>query len=135
MAIRALRERLEEARACVAKGETEEALRRIDETLGYLGEPALLTLEEGADFLNVRSLMIFKLLLQSEGVATVKRDGVVLVPLRELERIYDNERVRGIRASDAVHDELDRAFGTREMTQEELDILEASRPGMYPWER
>lgn len=135
MAIKELRERLEEVRAYVAKGDTEEALREIDATICYLGEPKLLTLEEAADFLNVRSLYTLRSLLHLEGVAVVKRDGAVLIPLRELERIYNSERVRGIRASDAVHDELDRAFGTGEMTQEEMDILEASRPGTNPWER
>ena len=135
MVIKELRESLEQVRAYVVNGDTDEALHKIDATLHDLHEARLLTLESAAEFLNVRSLYILKMLLQLEGVATVKHDDVILVPLHELERIYDSERVRGIRVSDAVHDELDREFGPGEMTEEELEMLHRSRPGKNPWER
>ncbi len=75
-----------------------------------------------------------KLLLRSEGVRTVPRGNRTMIPLAEIERLQESERVRGIRASDRLHDAIDELGGSEGLSESELKELEAVRPGRLPWE-
>jgi hypothetical protein len=130
-----LRERLEQIRAQVAAGATEEALRQIDAALQAIPRPRLLTMEEAAHVLGIRSPLIAELLLGLEGVKLTERGDEVLAELGEVERVFDSERARMTRADDKVHDMLEDFGGRTEMTEEELENLHLSRPGTLPWER
>jgi hypothetical protein len=130
-----LRRSLEQIRASIAGGAPDEALRQIDATLQELDPARLVTMAEVAEVLGIRSATIARLLLGKEGIATFWRGDDIVAPLGEVERIYDSEWVRGIRASDRAHDAIEDFGGPDEMSEEELDILEAGRPGTLPWQR
>ena len=55
--------------------------------------------------------------------------------LSEVERIEDSERVRRVRVSDAYHDASAELGDDAGMSEEEMQALEASRPGTLPWKR
>lgn len=134
MKIAELRGDLEEARAHVREGRTDKAIDTIERALRTLDEDRLLTTTEAARALGIRSVNTLKLLVRAERVHTVSRGNRTLIPLSEIERIQQGERVRGIRASDRLHDATAELGGDRALSAEELADLEASRPGRLPWE-
>lgn len=130
-----LRQELERIRVAIAAGATGEALLQIDATLLEIAPARLLTIAEAAEVLHIRTAWIVAILLREEGAALIERGDETLVPLAEVERLYANERVALIRASDRVHDMLE-DFGPKEgLTEEQLEDLHNSRPGTLPWER
>lgn len=97
------------------------------------GDP-LFTTTQAARMLDIRSLNTLKTLLKVEGVHTVPRGNRTMIPLSEILRIQNSERVRGIRATDRLHT-LSEGLGTDEgLSSEELEDLAAARPGKLPWQ-
>jgi len=134
MTIAELREELEQVRELVLHGDRDGALGTLDHALRELDAERLLTTTEAASFLGVRSVNTLKLLLRQERIATVQHGNRAMVPLGELERLRDSERVRGLRASDRRHDAAE-ALGGEALSEAELVDLEAGRPGTLPWGR
>ncbi len=91
----------------------------------------LLTTTEAADALGVRSVNIVKYWVKTGYIHGVKHDERTMIPVSEVERIMDEDRVRDMRAADKL-DEATNELG-RPMTDEEMEILAASRPGKLPW--
>jgi hypothetical protein len=135
MSLTTLREELRQARASAAAGDTASAVQRLDQALQQLEPTHLLTVDETARYLGLRSVDIVKYWIHSGVLSGVPRDGQLLVPVSEIERIEDSERVRAIRASDALHDASEELGDEAGLSDEELQVLEESRPGMLPWKR
>ena len=98
-----------------------------------LDRDRLLTTRQVADLLGIRSINTLKQLLRREQVPTVRRGNRTMVPLGEVERLQDSERVRGIRASDAAHDATGGLGVPEGLSRAQLEDLEAARPGRSPW--
>jgi len=135
--LRELREDLEQLRAYVADGNRDEALRRIDQTLQGLDGERRVTTTEAAELLGIQSVEIVRLLCNRGDIQyTVGDDGEAMISLSEIERVRDSEPVRMIRTLDRLHDEIEElGFPGEPLTEEEMEMLQASRPGTLPWER
>ncbi|MDQ2828529.1 MAG: helix-turn-helix domain-containing protein [Chloroflexota bacterium] len=104
-----------------------------DPASGDIQPDQLLTTAEAAELLGIRSMTTLKLLVRREGLAYERHGNHMMIPLRELERLQGSAIVRGIQESDRAHDatvDLDGA-----LNEDELEALEAARPGTLPWER
>ncbi len=110
------------------------ATERLKHALAESAPHDLLTTTQAAAALGVRSVNTVKYWCKSSYIHGVKRNERTLIPLSEIERIKDDDRVRMIRAADRLHDETE-GFGLDGLTQEEMDSLSASRPGTLPWKR
>lgn len=128
-----LRDNLEEARARLRAGDADRALDTLDRALRVLDGERLLTTSEAARLLGIRSVNTLKSLARTEQLHTVFHGNRMMVPLSEVERIQQSERVHGIRASDRMHDTT-AELGGGELSEGELADLEAGRPGRLPWE-
>jgi hypothetical protein len=134
MAIRTVREDLEQLRAYVVDGETDKALATIDHALRELEPERLLTTTEAARALNIRSVNTLKVLLRLEAANTVRHGNRIMIPLAEVERLRDAARVRQVQALDRLHDEIADLGAPEGLSEEELEELEAGRPGRLPWQ-
>ena len=134
MSIRKLRDDLETVRSFVREGATDDALDKLTATLRALDRDRLLTTRQAADLLGIRSVNTLKLLLRRERVPTVRRGNRTMVAPGEVERLQDNERVRGIRASDAAHDATAGLGVPEGLSAAQLKDLEAALPGRLPWQ-
>ena len=135
MALADLRRELERAREYVRDGAAEEAQATIERALAQLDRARLLTTTEAAAMLGVRSVNTLKALLRIERVPTVRRGNRTLVALGEVERLQQSPRLRTVQTLDQLHDETADLGGGQPMTCDELDDLEAGRPGVLPWRR
>jgi hypothetical protein len=135
MTLMELRQNLEEVLGYVKDGATAEAVRKIEETLQDLDETCLVTIAEASKLLSIRSPLIVELVLRREGVPILQRGEAKLIPLAEIDRVRDSERVRMIQASDRVHDSIEDFGSPNGLSEDELEMLQQSRPGTLPWER
>ncbi len=126
-----LRTVIEQAEA----GNTGEVVRTAQEALRALDGDRLLTTTEAAEALGVRSINTVKLWQRNGFLSGVQRGNRTMIPLAEIERVRDDERVRAIRAADRLHD-AGSEFGVPEgLSDEEMQRLSAARPGRLPWQR
>jgi hypothetical protein len=95
----------------------------------------LLTTTEAAEVLGMRSVNTLKVLLRTENVPTVKHGNRTMIPFSELVRLRSSERLRNLQAVDRLHDEIADLGADQGMTDEQLDALNAGRPGTPPWKR
>src|SRR5260370_22297881 len=130
-----LRDELRKARSLAESGDLAGVVRTIDQALAELDDARLVPLAEAADLLGVRSVDALKVLMRVNGVQTERRGEAVLVPLAEVERIAASDWIQHMRASDRLHDLSSELGGDDAMTPEELDALDAGRPGTLPWKR
>lgn len=114
--------------------DAEAALLEIVRLLWGTDKP-LLTTTEAADALGMRSVNTLKVLLRAENVATVKHGNRTMIPFGELVRLRGSERLRHLRHIDRLHDEIADLGSDEGMSEEQLDALEAGRPGTVPWEQ
>jgi hypothetical protein len=134
MGITDLREELVRLRDDIREGQTERALARAEAALRAVDGDRLLSMAEAAEWLGIRTPLIVSLLLRAEQVPTLRENGETFVTLANLERIRDSERVQRIRISDQIHDETEELGYPGPLTEEELETLEAGRPGRPPWQ-
>jgi len=114
--------------------DAEAALLEIVRMLWGTDKP-LLTTTEAAEALGMRSVNTLKVLLQAERVPTVKHGNRTMIPFGELVRLRSSERLRNLRAIDRMHDETVDLGSDEGMTHDQLDALNAGRPGTLPWKR
>lgn len=93
----------------------------------------LLTTAEAASALGIRSINTVKRWVRTGYLHGVQRNERTLIPVAEIERIQNDDRVRELRALSALHDEIP-DFG-RALTDAELQALRTTRPGIPPWEK
>lgn len=93
----------------------------------------LLTTAEAAAALGVRSINTVKRWVKTGYIHGVQRNERTMIPVSEILRIHDDDRVRAQRAVGKLHEEI--ADFCRELTEAELLALKAGRPGRLPWER
>ena len=113
----------------------QEAAKRLQHALEEAAGPDLLTTTQAASALGVKSVNTVKYWCKIGYIHGVKRNGRTMIPLAEIERIKDDYRVRAIRATDRLHDETEDLGGPEGLSDEELQMLSASRPGKPPWQR
>jgi len=130
--IHELRDELRRARTLAEAGDTAGVLDTIEQALGELADSRRVTMAEAASLLGVRSADVLAVIMRLEGVPIERRDGTFVTSLLEVERASTSDWVRDLRTSDRIHD-LSSDLG-REMTLEELDVLEAGQPGRLPWD-
>jgi len=130
-----LRQDLRVVIAQAEAGNTAEVVRTVQKALQELESDRLLTTTEAAEALGVRSINTVKLWCRNGFLASAQRGNRTMIPLTEVERVRESERVRAIRAADKLHD-ASAAFGVAEgLSDEEMEQLSAARPGRLPWQR
>lgn len=113
----------------------QEAADRLKHALEEAAGHDLLTTTQAAAALGVKSVNTVKYWCKIGYIHGLKRNGRTLIPLSEIERIKDDDRVRVIRAADRLDDETEDLGGPEGLSDEELRALSASRPGTLPWQR
>lgn len=126
---------LERARQGDMDAVIETAQRTLDALDGEQDSEHLLTTGEAARFLGIRSINTLKALVIRNGIPYRKVGARMMLPLAEVERLRASSLMRGLRASEALHDRLDTLGPTEGMTPEEMQDFEAARPGRLPWKR
>jgi len=114
-----LREDLRTARSLAESGDMVGVLRTLDQALAELSDHRLLTMQEAAEMLGVKSHEALAPIMHGNDVPLVWRADRPLVALSDVERVADSEWVRDMRAIDRLHDLADAFGSSREMTQEE----------------
>lgn len=135
MAIGDLREDLAQARQAAVGGNLAETVRQLDKALEQIKPDRLLTSGEAASMLGVRSPNTILGWCRTGYIHGVTRGGRTMIPLSEVERIQDGDRVRTMRALDELHDQTAELGSDEGLTEEELEMLHETRPGTLPWER
>ena len=115
-------------------GNTAEVVRTAQKALHELSGDRLLTTTEAAEALGVRSINTVKLWCRSGFLSNVQRGNRTMIPLAEIERVRNDERVRDIRAADRLHDASSDFGVSGGLTEEEMQQLSATRPGRLPWQ-
>jgi hypothetical protein len=134
MGITTLRDNLRQARAQAEAGDTSAVIRTLDEALREIEPERLVTVEEAAILLRIQVVDVIKYWCRSGFLRCVRHDGLVAVPLSEIERIQGSGQVQAIRIADAYHD-ASSELGTEEgLSDEELQMLSETRPGRLPWQ-
>jgi len=135
--LEAIRERVLRARAQAASRHEDEIVRELDEALAGLdGGETLLTTTEAAALLGIRSVNTVKALVHAGRIGARRVGTHYRIPLAEVARLQEDEMVRGLRATSAVHAELDATIGEAiPQSDEDLRGLADARPGTLPWKR
>ncbi len=130
----ALDERLDALEAAAERGDTAAVRAEVARLREYLRPERLLPPAAVAARRGVATPLMIELLIAHGDIRGVQRDGQYLVPLREVERLRDDPKIRYLRELDRLHD-LTAGFGNERMSEEELEVLAAGRSGTYPWQR
>jgi hypothetical protein len=127
------RQDLNEVLELLERGHGAEARALVQRLVQALDADQLVTTTQAAKLLRVRSVNTVKLLLKQEGATTVSRGNRTMVPLSEIERIQDSERLRAIRRSDQIHDGTEVLGAAKGLSGSQMADLSKSRPGTLPW--
>jgi len=133
-----LRHDLEREREHLLAGDAATAVAEIDRALEELAPKRLVTPTEAAAMLGVAEDLIVVLWCGSGFlVCQPAQDdplGDPLIPVSEIERVMASVEVEEIRTLDRLH-ALTAPPGPDEgMSEEEKEILSATRPGRLPWQ-
>ncbi len=115
------------------EGDVDGVIQTTQQTLQSLEENQLLTTREAARLLGIRSINTLKGLVIRNAIPYQRVGNRMMLPLAEVERLRESPVMRGLRASEAAHDTLDELGPEGGMTAEEMQDLEATRPGRLPW--
>jgi hypothetical protein len=132
MGITELRRELVDAREEIARGQTDQGLQRLTHAIHEL-ESQRLTTTEAKEWLGIRSVNTLKLLVRKMEIQTVQHGNRMMIPVSELERLQNSDLVRGIRASDRLHEESADLGSPKGLSDEDLELLHEARPGKLPW--
>ena len=135
MEIAELRQTLTRALTSAEEGNVSETVRALKTALQDVDERRFLTDAEAARLLGVRSVNTVNSWARTGYIEGMAHGDRVLIPMSEIERIQNSDRVHGIRMAEALHAESAVLGGDEDMSQEELDALDAGRPGTLPWQR
>lgn len=138
MSVTDLRKDLEHIRASAQAGDVNEVVQAVDRALQALDGSRLLTTTEAAELLGIRSVNTLKALVIRNGIPYERHGNRMMLPLAEVERLRESPLLRGLRASEALHDTIADLGPTGRdgegLTAEEMQDLEAARPGRLPWQ-
>lgn len=134
MTIDTLRGELLQVRRAAQEGNVTETLRQLDKVLEHIKPDRLLTSTEATRLLGIRSSNTVLSWCRRGYVHGVKRGSRTMIPLSEVERIQEGDQVRMIRALDELHGQAEDIGSDEGMTDEEMESLHQSRPGVLPWE-
>jgi excisionase family DNA binding protein len=115
----------------------DEIVRELDEALAEIdsGE-TLLTTTEAAAKLGIRSVNTIKAMVHAGRIQARKVGTHYRIPLAEVERLQNDAAIQRLQATSRVHAQLDAELGPgMALSDEEMRILSASRPGTLPWKR
>lgn len=112
-----------------------ETVRMLKTALHDVDAGRLLTTTEAAQLLGVRSINTIKAWCRSGYLHGITQGSRTLIPISEIERVQDSERVRRIRQAERLHDQSADLGGDDELSAAEIDALEAGQPGTLPWKR
>lgn len=132
MGIAELRRELEAARERISEGKTDEGLQKLDRAIEEL-RSELLTTTQAKEWLGLGSVNTLKLLVRKAGLQTQQHGNRMMIPVRELERLQDSPLLRGIHASDQLHDASAGLGSSGPLADDELEALTVARPGWLPW--
>jgi hypothetical protein len=91
---------------------------------------------QAARWLGIISEEVLRLVVYGEGLRYKFKGDRMWIPISELERIEYSTAVRDIQESDRSHNKVAALVGEdRPLTQEEMDMISAARPGQLPWKR
>ena len=137
MSVTDLRKDLEHIRASAQAGDLNEVVQAVNHVIQSLDTLRLLTTTEAAELLGIRSVNTLKALVMRNGIPYERHGNRMMLPLAEMERLRESPLMRGLRASETLHDtitDLGPTEGDRErLTAEEMQDLESTRPGRLPW--
>lgn len=129
--------RLAAALSSAQSGNLTETVRTLQTTLEALEDDRaeLLTTTQAAEALGIGSINTVKSWVKTGYLTGVMRGTRTLIPRSEIARIHDSERAQRIRVAEHYHDLSADLGGDEPLSQDELDALDAGRPGTLPWER
>lgn len=132
------REEIEQSLALLAAAATTDAnvkaaAEKLTRVLREADARQLLTTAEAAAALGIRSINTVKRWVATGYLHGVQRNGRVMIPVAEIARICEDDRVRELRAFGPLQEET--ADLGRDLSAEELRGLRATRPGRLPWQR
>ena len=130
----AMRGALESILQQAQEGNVDGVIQTAQQTLQALDDDHLLTTREAARLLGVRSINTLKGLVIRTGIPYQKVGNRMMLSVAEVERLRESPVMRGLRASEALHDTIDELGPTEGLTIEEMQDLEAARPGRLPWQ-
>ena len=110
------------------------ATDKLKRALREADRRSLLTTAEAAAALGIRSINTVKRWVKIGYINGVQRNGRTMIPVSDVERIRDDDRVRAQRALSKLQEEI-ADFGGDGLTDEEMEGLRATRPGRPPWEK
>jgi len=130
-----MRKDLEAIKSSAEAGNIQQVVERINRTLKTLNESRLLTTTEAASLLGIRSVNTLKLLIRQLGIPYERHGNRMMIALDDVERLKASQVLKGIHASDQAHDVVDNLGASGPLTQEQIEMLEAERPAVAPWQR
>lgn len=104
-----------------------------------MGDDRLVTTTQAAELLGIGSINTIKSMVKHGEINGARKTGNrTMIPLREIKRLQETDLARDLRAIasamalGALPDEGDKEA---RMSREQMDILEAGRPGRPPWKK
>ena len=121
----------------------EERTKEIKEIVAHarseiVGDDTLVTTTQAAKLLGIGSINTIKSMVKHGEITGARKVGNrTMIPLGEIKRLQNTDVVRDLRAiADAMtHGALPNEDEDTRMSQEQMDILEAGRPGRLPWKK
>jgi len=131
MVMSELREQLISTRQLIKEGRPDKALESIERALEELNTP-LLTTTQAKDLLGLGSVNTLKMLVRKAGLQVQMHGNRMMISRSELEKLENSSLLRGLHASDRLHEESAELGVPDGLTEDQLQELEELRPGSLP---
>jgi excisionase family DNA binding protein len=128
-----MRETLETILHQAQEGDVDAVIHTAQKTLQELDGSQLLTTSEAARLLGIRSVNTLKALVMRTGIPYQRVGNRMMLPLAAVEQLKESTLMRGLRASEALHDSIEALGPAEGLSADEMRDLEAARPGRLPW--